>query len=361
MQPQRFFGITEITTMTSHKKHLLQDIKIEVTHRCDLNCVHCSSDSRPSNPLVMDKVDCLRIITEAADMQVHELTFSGGEPFLWPHLHDAVREAILHKMNISIYTTGNPSDFEKQASEFKKMGIRRLIFSIFGANPRLHELVTRKRGSFDRTIEAIRYANSKKIETQLHFVPTSKNYSSIDSIVELAENLNVTTVSILRLVPQGRASLLPQDVLSKSQNVDLRNRIHRLRAKTESTGLKIRTGSPYNFLLLNEEVECHAASSRIVIGPDLHVFPCDAFKGILADEIVNTEQYSVLSKCSLKQCWKQSPYLKAVREAVCAEYHDQCQRCDNLKRCKSGCLAQKTIQDRRLTSRPDPDCIMGRQ
>ena len=134
--------------------------------------------------------------------------------------------------------------------------------------------------------------------------------------------------------------------------------IHRLRTKTESTGLKIRTGSPYNFLLLNEKVECLAALSRIVIGPDLHIFPCDAFKGILAKEIVNTEQYSVLSKYSLRQCWKQSHYLKAVRETVCAEYHDQCQQCVNLKRCKSGCLAQKIIQDRRLTSRPDPDCIM---
>ena len=347
--------------MNSHANYILQDIKIEVTHKCDLNCVHCSSDSRPSNPLAMEKVDCLRIITEAADLKVRELTFSGGGPLLWAHLHDAVHKAIHHKMNVSIYTTGNSPNFEEQASEFKKMGIKNLIFSIFGANQRMHELVTRKAGSFNRTIEAIRYANSRKIETQLHFVPTSRNYSSIDSIVELAENLKVSTVSILRLVPQGRASLLPQDVLSKLQNVDLQTRIRRLRTEKESTGLQIRTGSPYNFLLLNENTTCLAASSRIIIRPDLHIFPCDAFKGILAKEIVNSEQHSILSKSSLKQCWEQSLYLKAVRQAVHAEYPDQCQRCDALDRCRSGCLAQKAIQDRRLANRPDPDCIMIRK
>jgi radical SAM protein with 4Fe4S-binding SPASM domain len=307
---------------------------------------------------MIQRDDCLRIITEAADMGVCDLTFSGGEPFLWSYLYEAVQKVIKCKMNASIYTTGNSPDFKKHILEFKKLGIKSLVFSIFGANSRTHEQITRKSGSFCKTLDAIKYVISKQIKTQLHFVPTSKNYKEINAIVKLAKELKVTMISILRLVPQGRASLLPNDVLSKLQNIEFQQQIYELREIMQCDTFNIRTGSPYNFLLLNEDVKCLAALNQIIIDPDLHIFPCDAFKGILAKEIVNTDQYSNLSKCSLKQCWEKSPYLHAIRNTVCAEYSERCQKCNVVSKCKSGCLAQKVIFDKQLFSRHDPDCIM---
>lgn len=341
------------TTRTNNNQ--LRDVKIEVTHKCNLACVHCSSEAHPSNQLEMSKTDCLRIIREGAQLGARKMTFSGGEPFLWKYLPEAVSLAFSFNMEVSIYTTGNTDEYESLVPVLKKCGLERLIFSLFGADKRTHENITRKAGSFEKTLGSIRHARSKNIDTQIHFVPTSKNHTTLEQVITLAESLDVSAVSILRLVPQGRASLLPKDVLSRIQNIDLQSRIKKLR---EQSRIQIRTGSPYNFLLLNEKTFCEAANDRIIIGPDLYVFPCDAFKGILPLKIVGTDDLSILSQASLSECWSGSPYLNAIRMSIQSELNSQCGSCKNVKLCKSGCLAQKFLKNRSLDSQPDPDCLV---
>jgi radical SAM protein with 4Fe4S-binding SPASM domain len=305
----------------------------------------------------MSKEDCLRIISEAAILGVTNMTFSGGEPFLWHSLPDAVSLASSNKMDVSVYTTGNTESYDTLVPELRMKGLKHLVFSLFGADARTHEKITRKSGSFNKTIDAIRYAKSQKIDAQIHFVPTKRNYFVLDQVVAIAESLNVSAVSILRLVPQGRASLLSNDVLSKIQNVELRNQIIQIRKQNR---VKIRTGSPYNFLLLNENSPCDAANNRIIISPDLYVFPCDAFKGLHAEDIVGTDSLSLLSQTSLSECWLMSSYLNAVRNSIQSELNEQCGSCKNTKLCRSGCLAQKVLKSGLLVSQPDPDCLAER-
>jgi radical SAM protein with 4Fe4S-binding SPASM domain len=318
-------------------------------------CIHCSSDSHPSNSLEMKKEDCLRIITDASKMKVSKLTFSGGEPFLWSPLEDAIGKAIKSKIEVTIYTTGNSPNYKNDVQVYKRLGIKKLIFSLFGAEPRTHERITRKKNSFENTRNAILFANSQNIETQLHFVPTSRNYTEIENVVKTAYKLNVSQVSILRLVPQGRAKLSDSG-LSKTQNIDIQQKIRKIREKIQIPDF-IRTGSPYNFLWLNPKPHCDAATNRIIIGPDLRIFPCDAFKGIQAEEIVEKDSLSILTQCSLKQCWEKSSYLNAVRKAK-DNHPAQCKKCSQFNQCLSGCLAQKAIKNKSLFNCPDPDCLM---
>ena len=80
----------------------LKEFKIEVTYRCDLNCIHCSSDARPSHTLEMSRRDCLRILGDAKAMGARQVAFSGGEPLLWPHIRDAAAIASKNGMAVSI-------------------------------------------------------------------------------------------------------------------------------------------------------------------------------------------------------------------------------------------------------------------
>jgi len=333
----------------------LKELKIEVTYRCDLNCIHCSSDARPSNLLEMTCDDCLCILADAAEMGVQEVVFSGGEPFLWPYIYDAVEVAVKHHLKVSVYTSGNAEEFKQRVSRLHNLGIARMIFSVFGANATTHERITRRLGSLDRTKMAMGDALSVGLATELHFVPIADNYRELNGVAQLARQLGASRVSVLRLVPQGRATLIGARVLNRVQNLELRRQIQALRK--EHGDHFIRTGSPYNFLMLNDNPSCCAAIDRLIISPDLCIFPCDAFKKIDSSEIVKTEEWSCLAVRSLPECWQKSPYLEAVRTYLTTDFEAPCDSCGFLEKCLSGCLAQKVIEYDSLDKKPDPACL----
>jgi len=340
--------------MDYHRRpFMLAEFKIEVTYQCDLNCIHCSSDARPSNSLQVSREDCLRILSEAAQMGAREVAFSGGEPLLWSPIKEAVEHAAKRGMSITIYTSGNADGFEVKARKLHAGGATRFIFSVFGSTRESHERVTRKSGSFQRTREAMRAALSVGLTTEIHFVPMADNYRELSDVAKLAQGLGASRVSVLRLVPQGRAALLRGRTLSRIQNLELRRQILALR----KSGMDVRTGSPYNVLMVNEKPACLAGIDRLIIGPDLRVYPCDAFKRIGAAELVRNEEWSSLSAVSLPECWERSPYLEAVRAYLTTDFAAPCKACGVLEQCLSGCLAQKAIGSGDLGKRPDPDCL----
>ena len=332
---------------------LLREFKIEVTYRCDLNCVHCSSDARPSNPLAMSLDDCVRILEQGAGMGAQEVAFSGGEPFGWPHLVEAATVAIKHKLRATVYTSGNADDFASKARAMKRAGVAGLVFSVFGGNQASHERITRIAGSFDTTRVAIQTASDLGLKVEVHFVPMSINYRELPDIAAMGRECGASTVSVLRLVPQGRGALLQGQVLNRVQNLELRRIILRLR----KDGFKVRAGSPYNFLMISEKPGCWAAVDRVIIGPDMKVYPCDAFKRIDSEELVGTDGWSNLGKASLDECWKRSPYLEAIRRFLTTDFEAPCASCGFLNRCLSGCLAQKAIIEGCLKKRSDPACL----
>ena len=342
--------------MRRHRRPFkLKEFKIEVTYRCNLNCVHCSSDARPSNLLEIPRDDCIRILYEAADLGAKDIAFSGGEPLLWPHIDDVVKVADQYGLNVTIYTSGNVDGFEKKARRIHTLGAKRFIFSVFGATAAGHEHVTRKAGSFERTQYSMRDALTVGLTTELHFVPMAGNYRELPAIAELARDIGASRISVLRLVPQGRAALVWNRTLNRVQNLDLRRMIQSLRKKYGQDF--VRTGSPFNFLMLNDNPACYAAIDRLIVGPDQRLYPCDAFKRIGAGEIVGTEDRSSLTESNLSECWQKSPFLEAIRTYLTTDFTAPCDSCKLLERCLSGCLAQKVIAYGTFDKRPDPDCL----
>lgn len=331
----------------------LREFKVEVTHRCDLNCVHCSSDARPSNTREMSRNGCLRILEEASAIGAQEVAFSGGEPLCWPHLFDAVAAARTNGLSVTVYTSGNTPGFRQKTNLLGQLGVARFIFSVFGGTAPLHERVTRVVGSFNTTLCAMTEVKNAGLKTEIHFVPMSTNYRELKDVVALAKTHGASVVSVLRLVPQGRAALLRGRTLNRVQNLELRRQIQSLRDE----GHLIRTGSPYNFLMLTDSPKCAAAVDRLIIGPDLRLYPCDAFKQVEAGEVVGREDLSSLNGIGLRECWEQSPYLEAIRQYLTTPFQSPCEACRLLDKCLSGCLAQKVIAHGNLDKRPDPDCL----
>jgi radical SAM protein with 4Fe4S-binding SPASM domain len=336
---------------------ILKECKIEATYKCPLACIHCSSDSTPENTTEISKEKCLKIIEEAADLGTKKISFSGGEPLQWKGIEEAIALAASRDIDVTVYSSGNIQHQEEKIEQLAYSGASRIVFSIFGSSDLSHEQITRRRNSFKNTMNAVKVAKKAGLDTEFHFVPLSINYKELPKVFDLATSLNIKTVSILRFVPQGRGYLIKGYELNRLQNIELKKIIE----KARTDGVNVRTGSPYNFLLLNDQPECCSAIDRVIIGPDLRLYPCDAFKQIKAEELVGTLDYSSLQNRTLKECWEKSPFLKAIRKYLTTDFEKPCADCETLEICLSGCLAQKVLKTNDLRKQPDPMCIMEKE
>src|SRR5437879_5963696 len=80
-------------------------LELEVTGRCQLECVHCYSSSGPSGSHgEMQVADWQRVIDEAAAMDVPRVQLIGGEPTLYPGLTRLVVHALGYGLEVEIYS-----------------------------------------------------------------------------------------------------------------------------------------------------------------------------------------------------------------------------------------------------------------
>lgn len=340
--------------MTDNKcKNSLCEIKLEVTHDCLLECIHCSSNAENYSKRSMDWPTCKKVLNEAIDIGVKEIVFSGGEALLWKSIEKAVALATKKNIESTLYTTGNVPDFNRIIAVLSDAGLSKVCFSLYGATDRKHEEITRVSKSFEKTINAASFCNKLHIKTEFHFVPLTINFQELKAIANLGKKIGVPKISVLRFVPQGRGKSNRYLILSKQENLELKKDILELRAR----GCEIRVGSPYNFLMLNNYPKCCSGIDRLTISPDFKIFPCDAFKQISSTALKVNNDFRSVKDDLLEDCWKKSSYFKTIRDCICAEDYGECNQCPMLKKCKSGCLAQKIIQNGSLKGR-DPLCLL---
>jgi radical SAM protein with 4Fe4S-binding SPASM domain len=341
----------------------LEEIKIELTKNCSLSCIHCSSDASSGNPIQLSLESVLSLVNQAAELHVKSIAFSGGEPLLWPWITDVVKACTVYGINSSIYSTGinHTDDGANEIIKLNKRGLCKVIFSLYSPFKNQHEAITRKLGSFEKTVAVMQNLKKSNIKKEIHFVPLKLNYKQLAQLIELAESLGVPQVSILRFVPQGRGVILKRShaMLTHQETMELRKVILNCEKHND---IKIRLGSPYNILILGKNTECIAARHTLCIGPNGNLYPCDAFKNIEPNEIGLNDPYNNILKHSLKECWEKSEYLNAIRRYLTTPFEEPCSHCVYLKKCKSGCLAQKVIEQEsiengNIVKRADPLCL----
>jgi len=340
-------------TKSSQKRiYNLEEIKIELSYQCNLNCVHCSSEGSMEQLESIAYEDCIQLVNDACKLGVKKISLSGGEPFLWPRLSELLDHVKTKNFKIRIYTSGTTSNFRNIVNTVKNSNLS-FAFSLFSSTATLHDQITRVKGSFDKTIKSLRFV-STKYNSEIHFVPMSHNYFELRSIASLAKAIGIGRVSVLRFVPQGRGAGHSEYILNLDQHNKLKNDITKLR----ESGFNIRTGSPFNFLFLNSQPNCTSGMNKLIVAPDLTIYPCDAFKQVPSSRIVEDDNHSTLLTNSLSSCWKNSLYLNRIREILKSDFKEPCKSCAKLKSCRSGCLAQKVLINNVLENSADPACLL---
>lgn len=112
-----------------------ESIHIDLTTRCNLNCIQCYKDRSLDVNLSFEQLKTF--IREAADMKVFQIAFGGGEPLLYPFIKEAVYEVSSKGMGCSITTSGKGLEHDL-IEELRKFGVNHIQISLNGSTEEIN-------------------------------------------------------------------------------------------------------------------------------------------------------------------------------------------------------------------------------
>ncbi len=263
----------------------LQELVIELTDRCPLRCGHCSSNSGPNRKNALPHDIVKKILVEAAALHTRKISFGGGEPTIAPHFLEILHETIRHGFAAEVFTSGVIFDGQQRAAAFSNDFAVKLstlgktvtmVFSFHGSCPAVHDSVTGICGSFELLIDSASKCQAQGVSCAANFVPLGNNFQDFENTVRRVESLGIVKLSILRFVPQGRGLINRSDIeLSREEEDRFVEELLHIR---RGTSIEIRTGSPFNSIIPENDVPCRAGFQKLVVQADGNVLPCEVFK-----------------------------------------------------------------------------------
>jgi MoaA/NifB/PqqE/SkfB family radical SAM enzyme len=169
----------------------------ETTQACDLACVHCRACAQPMpHSLELSTEEAKRLIDEIAAMEVPVFVLTGGDPLKRPDVFELVRYATDCNVRISLTPSATPLLTRESIVGLKECGLARLAVSLDGPTAAIHDAFRRVPGSYQWTIDAVRWAREIGLPVQINTTITRHNLAMIDEIIALVETLDVTLWSV---------------------------------------------------------------------------------------------------------------------------------------------------------------------
>jgi MoaA/NifB/PqqE/SkfB family radical SAM enzyme len=184
-------------------------IKLELTHRCNLRCGFCYTDS-PRRTLErtpdLPDADWRRIVDEAIELGVIEAVVTGGEPLLRRDLALDLVERLGHSgVSVTLNTNGWFVD-GAIADRLATVPGLRVHVSIDGATPELHDAARGVPGSWRRAVRAVSLLLDRGVTVQVVHVVTPENETAVDDFLEQMWTLGVAGIRIAGVAKVGAAS-----------------------------------------------------------------------------------------------------------------------------------------------------------
>jgi radical SAM protein with 4Fe4S-binding SPASM domain len=160
MKPEFSYAKTLTPGEYTSKTPLLSRLDLELTERCNNNCIHCYI-RRPEKDLEAQEKEMTAgkikdILLEAASLGCIPLRLTGGEPLLRPDFPEIYSFARRQGLQVTLYTNATQID-HTAARLFKRIPpLKPVEVTVYGMSKKSYEHVSRTPGSFDAAMQGIR-------------------------------------------------------------------------------------------------------------------------------------------------------------------------------------------------------------
>jgi len=150
-----------------NKKPLLKSLDIELTERCNNNCIHCCINL-PENDITSRRNELTTkqwqsLLDQATKLGALTVRFTGGEPLLREDFTELYLYARRLGLRVIVFTNGRlitpeMADFFSRVPPLEKIEI-----TVYGMKPDSYDAVTRKRGSYAEYRRGVNLLLDRKI------------------------------------------------------------------------------------------------------------------------------------------------------------------------------------------------------
>jgi len=287
---------------------------IELTNRCNLNCIHCyvSTSERKGRG---DQTELsarlwMNLIDQITDAGCLFLLFTGGETLLRPDFYDIYRHACRSGLLVTVFTNGTLVT-DRTIETFDLYPPHSIEISLYGATAATYEAVTGVAGSFEKCMQGIHRLKDHGVRLKLKTMLLTVNFNGLEEIETLAAELGAPFRFDAMISPRldgdpapVKYRVKPKEAVKKEfSSPDRAQQLHdffyRMNRQKLSEGL----------------YQCGAGRNMFHISPFGLMRPCLMVSGASQD----------LLKSSFSNVWNSSNF-RHFREKEKA--HDKCRECD---------------------------------
>lgn len=180
---------------------------LELTSRCNLECVHCYADSSPM-PKQRDKLTSEKyfdLINQASYLGCHQIQFIGGEPTIVKELPALISHAKNKGFDfIEVYTNA-VNIKEELLSCFVENNVK-IAASFYSYKPEVHDSITQRKGSFSKTSETLTKLANLNLDVRVGIIAMEENKDDVENTINYINGLGIKDVSVDRMRSFGRGS-----------------------------------------------------------------------------------------------------------------------------------------------------------
>ena len=287
----------------------LLSLHMDLVYACDLDCCHCYLDDKRTETLTTSKI--LKTLEEARALGALKLTLSGGELFLRKDLIPILEHARNLGFYLKLKTHGGLLT-EELADAMKRFEVNRIDISVYSVREDIHDFITRRRGSLQRTMEGIERLIDREIPVRVNCSVMNINLREYKELHTYFHRLGVD-VSIdgsIRGTNGGGTETyaLGLTVAEKAELEEFKRKLLARPAKAVEMD--------------PEEHICWAGKTSAHIQPDGTVTPCVAWPMALGN----------VQDRSLRSIWTEPEVLHEIR-SIRRKDLDGCSSCALKSRC----------------------------
>lgn len=306
-------------------------IQIEVAEGCNNNCIHCYNHWRENSyiqKMTLSEARFSQIANLVINSRVFAVTVTGGEPLLfWRNIINGVTVMIDAGVDVSI--NSNLTLFtDRIAQELKKTGVKSILTSVICSREEIHDNITKKPGSFRKSVLGIKKAISYGFRVSVNMVLMKDNYPFIYETAVFLKNLGISCFCATKASPALNSRNFDKLLITREQ---LKRSLEELERVQTETGLKVDILECYPLCLISEverfkyfaRRNCTAGITTCTISPTGDIRPC-SHADMIYGNIFN-EDFSTTWK-RMNDDWYEARYIP-----------DECLACKFVKHCSGGC------------------------
>lgn len=282
-----------------YKAHTIYHAMLELTYRCNENCLHCYISTVPKNELTLTEIK--NILNQLKELGCHQIHFTGGEVFCRDDFFEILEYSQSLGFLNGIFTNGTLLTSEK-ADRLSELYISFVKISLYGTTSKTHDKITRVTGSFNRSLDAIKYLRKNNIRVIIGFTLLSHNAEELLNAEKFCRELGAEHQIEMKIFPTQNNSLEPLEYAASEEDL--------------KSFIKAGKVSPITKTI------CLAGQTKMKINPAGDVFPCEYWR----TPVGNIRNHSLEELWNSEEMKKTVDWLKNYKAP-------KCEKCELINNC----------------------------